>query len=745
MKQARLSLLTLAISSALIAPTLAEQQPEIIVVSGNRMEQKLEQVAGSIVVIDEDAITRNMSNDFGSLFQNESAIGIKGGAGKPTTVTIRGIGGNRVMMVKDGVRVNNQYASPLGPGAEGTGRGLTEVQSLKQVEVVKAAASTMYGSDALGGVVVMRTKDAADYLQGEDHYVAVNAGYTGVNDEATAGFTAANKLGNFENLISYQHRDGEEAQNFSNDLPDSDINQDSILFKSKYHFNEHTNVQLSLDYLSQDLTRTENEYDKKGLLEDQLDTQRGTEVLNGSITLNSNKPTAWHDDLSVVLYFGQTNQDEDRQYYSYDKNQVASFDKSRKYEFEDARLGLNSTFNKYIGSDTYGHSITYGLDLELSEMLRHRSYAELDKKGNWQVSYPFTFADTESQRLGLFFQDDVTLMDGKLNLIAGLRYDSFKNTPDKSTLTAEQDPANFDPMSDNFWSPKFGVIYHLADEVSIYGQYTYGYKMPTPDQKWGELVVREPGMPFDVLIKPNYDLQAEYSHTFEIGVRGNHSDTNYELTAFYSQVKDYIDWQFLGMGVINIPFIGEHTDNLQYGYYNRDNVTLYGFEAQVSQWFGDSFEVWGNLSYTYGTDQNGDYLNTISPFKGTVGANYYTSIAGFETDFATTVRFADKMDRTTDMDIVIDKVCVMGMCLPGDSFNTVYNTPGYAVIDLTMGVNLTDNFTMRAGIYNILDKEYIDYADVASQSKFLLNSLGTPDSNFTQPGRHVAITANYQF
>ncbi|MGL4473014.1 MAG: TonB-dependent receptor plug domain-containing protein, partial [Shewanella sp.] len=167
------------------------QVQEVIVVSGSRMEQNIEQVAGSILVIDEDEINNNMSNDFGSIFRNQSSVAVKGGAGKSTSITIRGIGGNRVMMVKDGVRVNNQYASPLGPGAEGTGRGLTEVQSLKQVEVVKAAASTMYGSDALGGVVVMRTKDAADYLLGEDYYVSMNAGYAGINNEYTAGFTSA--------------------------------------------------------------------------------------------------------------------------------------------------------------------------------------------------------------------------------------------------------------------------------------------------------------------------------------------------------------------------------------------------------------------------------------------------------------------------------------------------------------------------------------------------------------------------
>ncbi|ABV38242.1 TonB-dependent receptor, putative [Shewanella sediminis HAW-EB3] len=739
MNKLQVSVLALAVTAALHAQaeeissvSKSEQgsppeKTEVIVISGSRMEQEIQQVAGSILVIDEAAIEKSMSNDFGSLFRNESAVGVKGGAGKPTTVTIRGIGGNRVMMVKDGVRVNNQYASPLGPGAEGTGRGLTEVQSLKQVEVVKAAASTMYGSDALGGVVVMRTKDASDYLMGDETYLSVNGGYSGINNEYSAGFTAANSVGNFENLLTYQRREGEETQNYQQDLPDSDLVQDSILLKSKYHFNDHTSLQLSVDYLEQKLERWEPMFDDSSALTEQIDTRRDTQVLNGALQLRSDKPSALHDNLTVVMYYGATKQNEDRDYYSFDGNKQSTNDRNREYIFEDERLGINSTFNKYIGEESYGHNITYGMDLELSSMLRHRTYAEQDS-GEWLVSHPFTFADTDSQRIGVFAQDDIKLLDGKLNLIAGIRFDNFENTPDKSTLTSEQDPANFDAMSESFWSPKLGLIYHITDDVSVYGQYTYGYKMPTPDQKWGELVINEPGMPMEVLLKPNYDLESEQSNTFEAGVRGSHNDTSYELTLFYSQVKDYIDWQFLGMEMF--PQM-----NLQYGYFNREEVKLYGFEAQVNQWIGDSLELWGNLSYTHGEDENGDYLNSVSPMRGTLGANYYTELAGMEADVATVVRFADQMDRTTDLDI-----------FPGmDTFNSVYNTPGYAVVDLTFGLRLNDSWKLRTGVYNLFDKEYIDYADVAGQSKYLLNSLGTPDTNFTQPGRYFNVSVNYQF
>ncbi|WP_394494664.1 TonB-dependent hemoglobin/transferrin/lactoferrin family receptor [Shewanella sp. ENK2] len=703
---------------------------EVIVISGSRVEQTLDQVAGSVVVIDEEAIARNMSSDFATLFKNEAAVDVKGGAGKPSSVTIRGIGGNRVMMVKDGVRVNNQYASPLGPGAEGTGRGLTEVEGLKQVEVLKAAASTMYGSDALGGVLVMTTKDADDYLRGEDYYFSANAGYTGMNDEYTVGFTSAFSAGNFDNLVTYQRREGEEQQNYDGTLPDSDLVTDSFIVKSKYHFNDDTNLQLTVDYMNQQLDRWENSLDNLS----SIDYDRQTQALNTSLRLRSTKDRGIHDSVDFVLYYGKTDQTEKRDYYDGAQGGIRDITEKRDYQFDEYRVGFASTFAKSLSLTGHDHNIIYGLDVEQSEMSRPRDYQVIDDNGSWSPSDTdtFSFADTKSLRVGAFIQDDITFYDGKLNAILGLRYDYFSNTPDQQQAEdAGRDPADFEEMSDGFWSPKLGLVYHMTDNVNVYAQYAYGYKMPTPDQKWGELEVKDGKMPFPVLIQANYDLESESSHTVEIGVRGHHGDTRYELTTFYTQAKDYIDWEF-----VNFVFPPFPNPRLEYQYVNYDEVTLYGAEASFSHWFTNEIELWGNIAYTHGEDQNGDYLNSVSPLKGNVGMNYYTYLANKEVDFGLTVRFADNMDRTTDLDI-----------LPGwgDSFNEVYNTAGYAVFDITANVMLSDNWTLRGGVFNVFDTEYIDYADVAGQSKFLMSNLGVTEDNYTQPGRYFSLKVNYTF
>ncbi|PMG42241.1 TonB-dependent hemoglobin/transferrin/lactoferrin family receptor [Shewanella sp. 10N.286.52.B9] len=753
MKQLSIKLISAAIAAALSPQVIADtgeivSQEEIkqsisnfhdvIVISGSRMEQTLDQVAGSVVVIDEESIARNMSTDFASLFRTEAAVDVKGGAGKPSSVTIRGIGGNRVMMVKDGVRVNNQYASPLGPGAEGTGRGLTEVEGLKQVEVLKTAASTMYGSDALGGVMVMTTKDADDYLRGSDYYFSANGGYTGMNDEFSGGFTSAFAAGDFDNLVSYQRRSGEEQQNYYNTLPDSDLVTDSLLLKSKYHFNDDTNLQLTVDYMNQQLDRWEK-YADKGDMGESIDYDRQTQALNTSLRLRSTKDRIIHDNVDFVLYYGKTDQSEKRDYFNGISGADRAITQHRDYQFDEYRFGFASTFSKALSLPGHDHNIIYGVDVEQSEMSRPRDYQDIDKNGNSTPSETdtFSFADTKSLRAGLFIQDDMTFLDGKLNGIVGLRYDYFKNTPDQQQAEdAGRDPEDFAAMSDGFWSPKLGLVYHMTENVNVYAQYAYGYKMPTPDQKWGELEVKDGAMPFPVIIQANYDLESESSNTIEVGVRGDHGDTQYEFTTFYTQADNYIDWEFVGMNFpCDIPLFCPMPESLNYRYINYDEVTLYGAEMSMSHWFTDEFELWGNIAYTHGEDQNGDYLNSVSPLKGNLGANYYTYLGNTEADFGLTMRFADQMDRTTNLDI-----------FPGmDTFNQVYNTAGYAVFDLTANFHVNDNWTVRAGVFNLFDKEYIEYSDVAGQSKFLMDIMDVTEETYSQPGRYFNVKLSYTF
>ncbi|MGE9755706.1 TonB-dependent receptor plug domain-containing protein, partial [Bacillus inaquosorum] len=162
-----LSLVALAVAAGLASPVFAadKKADEVMVVSGSRMEQKLEDVSGPITVITARQIEEQAVSNVADLFRYEPGVTAIGGAGDAQTFVIRGMGENRVKMVRDGVRQNDAYKNG------GVGQSYFDTDMIKQIEVVKGPASAAYGSDALGGVIAITTKDASDFLRGRDSYL----------------------------------------------------------------------------------------------------------------------------------------------------------------------------------------------------------------------------------------------------------------------------------------------------------------------------------------------------------------------------------------------------------------------------------------------------------------------------------------------------------------------------------------------------------------------------------------------
>ena len=195
------SIVSIAVTAALIttAPLHAEEDngiqkaDKIIVITGKRPDQTLNEVAGSIAVMSAQEIERHLVTDMSQLFKYDPSIKVTGRSGSALNFVIRGMGGDRVLMIKDGMRMNEGY------GANGmndiVGRGFIEMDTLKHVEVAKGAASSLYGADALGGIVVFTTKDPSDYLTSNDFYASVKAGYESESSEKNIGTTVAFSTG----------------------------------------------------------------------------------------------------------------------------------------------------------------------------------------------------------------------------------------------------------------------------------------------------------------------------------------------------------------------------------------------------------------------------------------------------------------------------------------------------------------------------------------------------------------------
>lgn len=155
-----------------------------VVVTASRQATPASELAVPVVVIDRAQIERSLADDLGQLLRFVAGvdIGRNGGPGQTTSTFIRGAESNHTLVLVDGVRIN--------PGT----LGLPAIQNLRpelieRIEVVKGNRSSLYGADAIGGVinVITRTDDAAI------REVGIGGGRYGARDltaRATGGASA---------------------------------------------------------------------------------------------------------------------------------------------------------------------------------------------------------------------------------------------------------------------------------------------------------------------------------------------------------------------------------------------------------------------------------------------------------------------------------------------------------------------------------------------------------------------------
>ena len=197
-----------------------------ITVTTTRSERTVGETAGSTSVISAERIERELMIDSQDLVRYEPGVFVDS---DPTRLglngfNIRGIGGNRVETLVDGVPAAEQF--DFGPLAA-TQVGI-DINNLQSAEIVRSAGSSLYGSDALGGVVSLTTRSPRDFLDGADSALGLDLGFSGRNDEGSLGFSLAGGGDRWLGSVYFNGRQGGEIDNQgtigSNDLTRTEPN-----------------------------------------------------------------------------------------------------------------------------------------------------------------------------------------------------------------------------------------------------------------------------------------------------------------------------------------------------------------------------------------------------------------------------------------------------------------------------------------------------------------------------------------
>lgn len=698
-----------------------------ITVVGTRTQRRVDDVPASVSVITAETIENNLVTDIKDLIRFEPGVSVPtsparfsaalSGAGRDgnSGFTIRGMGGNRVLIIQDGVRVPDGFAF----GAQSVGRGgYNDLDLVKSVEILRGPASALYGSDGIAGAVSFTSKDPSDFIaSGENFGVRARVGYNSADEGWTEGLALAGRAGSLSGLLAYTRRDAQETENMAETggvgsartQPNpQEFASNAVLGKLVWDVNDNHSVRLTYDHFDQEMDgEALSSYSATVIgLTAHDETQRDRVSLDWRFS-----DVFGLDDGSIATYW----QDATTTQFTFE-DRTPAVDRTRDVTFDNSVWGLAAQGSKTFGGPSVQHRVTVGGDWS-------RTTQEGIRDGTVPpMGEPFParpFPKTEYDLAGLFIQDEITLMGGRLSIIPALRYDWYELTPKADALF----PAPAEGQSDSHLSPKVGVMFWADDHFGVFANYAQGFKAPSPMQV--NNFFANPVFGYESI--PNPDLTPETSESIEGGFRFRNLDMfggalSLSTTAFHTSYDDFINQVVVrGTGVPGV-------DPLIYQYVNLTEVKIWGLEARGDIRWDNGFSAIVAASFADGeqeTDGERGKLTSIDPIKVVAGLNY-AAPSGVWGGAATVTWSDDKSNYD----------CGGGLCWPGEEF---------AILDLTAFWNVTEKATLRAGVFNVFDEKYAWWSDVRGLNRPAVDGRPATLDAFTQPGRNFGVSVNLRY
>lgn len=699
-----------------------------VTVLATRSETPIDEVAATVTVFTAEQIERQLFTDIKDLVRYEpgvsvvsqparfgAALGTAGRAGN-AGFTIRGMGGDRVLMVVDGVRTPDGFTF----GAQSVGRGgYSDLDLMKSVEILRGPASALYGSDGIAGAVSFTTKDPEDLLSdGRSFGARARAGYNSSDEGYTEGMAFAGRSGAFSGLIAYTRRDSQETETNGDvggtgatrtEANPQDIASNSVLGKLVWDVNGNHRLRLTYDHY--DMEMDADVLSGRVPAAPPFVPNAVLELLAHDETTRDRVSLDWRFNDFLGLNSGQVaaywQEAETTQFTFEDRS--PGVDRTRDNQFNNRVVGLAIDGRKTIVSGGVEHRLIFGGDVSTTTQEGIRG-GTVPPFGETFPTSPFP--KTDYTLAGIFIQDEIVLAGGTVRITPSLRYDAYDLSTDTDPLYTG---ARAD-QSDGHLSPKIGAVWQVTPGFQLFGNVSEGFKAPTPSQVNNFFSNIASGY----TSIPNPDLDPESSRSAEIGLRMRDQDfafgrMGFQLVAFRTEYEDFISQQVVGgTGAPGNPVI--------YQYVNFAEAEVEGLEGRANIDWENGFSArfaaaWANGSQT--TDGDKASLSTIDPVKLVGGLAWNDPAGRFGAEAVVTWSDAKK-NRDTD------GLACFGACLVGEAFT---------LVDVTAYWNVTDAVTARAGVFNLTDEKYGWWSDIAGVSR-----TSVARDAYTQPGRNFGVS-----
>ncbi len=737
---------------------------EPISVIAERARRQLLDVPATITVISDKELQTHIVRDIDDLTRYEPGITVSRQTsatdpfGSYGGFTVRGVGGNRIQMRVDGTRI-------IDGNTDGT-RNFVDMPFLKSVEIIRGPASALYGTDAVGGLVEFTTKDPSDILkEGRNWGAELDTSFDSYNNAViTTAMGAWRVSPNLELMLGYSHKWANEGK-LSNARADGgrygcprsvqygaidcgglnplDEDTNNLIAKLVWKPTEALELKLTGEILDRD-TDADILYNVGPVnLPTAANPNPALNPFIHSYTANQHltryrlsldglwRPeysfadqVKWNLSWSPQRREVESNEDRtlangNRQY----QNNITQFGQ----EFFQANVQVNSSF-KWGASD---HKVVWGLDGEhgYTDYYRYRTTnvftpAGLPVSSVSGVPYTWNFADSDTNRLDGYIQDEISLLDGRLLVTPALRYSWNQVTPKPDTDYTPVPGYELRERIESKLTKKLGVIYKLNETYSVFGLYAEGFRMPNAEQLF---TGSSSGAPSGNLV-PAPNLRPESVRSFEAGVRGRFDWGYFTFSAFHADYKDFI------ANFEPIPANPGPGDD--YTWANRARVRLTGVDGTAEVQWNENWASRFTLAYQYGNQKN----TRSSPWTPFNGASPLTAVASLRW-------------RKPEQGLEVEAVGTFASGVTRASGPTIFKPGPYAVFDLFGSWKPTENITLRAGVLNIADTRYFRWPMPNTYNKTVAPSgtcsgsvaCSNPLELQTAAGRTFKLGANITF
>jgi iron complex outermembrane receptor protein len=681
---------------------------ETIVVKGQRIEQKLSDVSGSITVITEEELDRQVATELTDVFKNEPGVSVTGSAGRPQNIIIRGMGGNRVLIIKDGVRVSDGFgADDLN---DKVGRFSFDLDDVKQIEVAKGAGSSLHGSDAIGGTIVISTKQPEDYLQGQDAYLGGKVLQDGSSDKQKLSATGAARVLDSEHLLRVSGWQGHETANYDESRIPADLDGLSASTSSRFPLSDHHLLRLELDYFEDNAKRDQGprevpQPDGKWQVR-QYHEQGSQRTQGGKLGWEASDLGSLLADQFTWSLYGNHSKNSANKRSLLQNDLLSGYPRYRSERelstFTEDRVGSELDVRRDLVTGDLAHKLSYGVELERTRHERPVEKLSLEA-GVPQPSQSEPFSSARTDRAGVWLGDVATL--GRWQFTPTLRMDHQWLRP--------QDGNQGENHSWHL-SPSLATSYRVNEQWRSWLSYANGFRAPSYDKVYGNIPHYFALPPFQIIA--NTDLKEETSHSFEWGLSGEGESWSIKPALFYNRYYNFIDWREVGLRLSDGVILRQ--------YRNVAKAETWGAEIAASYWLTQEWELATKLGWVDGEDSQGEALRTLTPLEGNTRLSYQAHdwSLGVQADYAAA------MDRVPS--------CGNSLTKRQDACLT---SAGWFSLAMTADWLITDALKVNLKLDNLFDTRYTRYQDVAGLE------AGTDAGLFTQSGRTFSASLRYTF